>query len=801
MKRLDEDDIGPREEIFQQVGADRQQVEAAGDPQSYNQIILAMIEDAESFDREYLTPDREEADAYYKGFRPGLGDDDDDADQDDDDAVNRTSIVATEVRDTILAILPSLIRIFTSQEHPVMYIPNTPQGVDGAAQATDYVTYVFMDDNPGFLIIHSILKDTMNKRLGVVEWDTIEEQEVVYNTYTALTEEQYKFVLSQEGAEVVEQSMYQIAPPVQPPAPAPPAGGPGGLMALAGMMQQDGPQPLITVYNCRVKFTRTRSKQVIAAVPPDEFRINRTASSLDDATLYGRHRRMRKSDIIKRYKFTREEVDNWPSDMDPLWNSTERQLRNPGLADDDRDPDTAYFGNYWIKIDSDGDGIDELHNVKVVGNQIVRDEIVDGERKFALFGCDPEPHTVIGGSVNFQVRDLQKLKTNVLRNTLDSLAGSIHPRMGIIENQVNMDDALSDSIGQRIRMKNKDALFPIVTPFAGEPALMVMQYLDAVKQSRTGISEASKGLDPKSLQSTATKGVEMVFDGAKERIELVARILAETGFKDMFKGLLKEITNNPSPARNILLRGKWTTVYPDAFDPTMSVKVNPSLGRGSDNDKFAMLAQILGKQEMAMQLLGPTNPIAGPVEWVNTIGDMLELAGIRDVDRYFKMPTPDQITKMQQDAANKPNPALILAQNETEKTRAKTVKDIADNQMKDRQHEDKMDLEWAKVVGQADQNGARNIIDSAKVGLDGQKVLSEADKHALTIGTTLFQHKIDTATDIAKHLSGQQHEQNMGAFQAAHEKGLADDQIDANAAESAAARSAGEVGGGSGASS
>jgi hypothetical protein len=210
--------------------------------------------------------------------------------------------------------------------------------------------------------------------------------------------------------------------------------------------------------------------------------------------------------------------------------------------------------------------------------------------------------------------------------------------------------------------------------------MTMMTYLDQIRQQRTGISEASKGLDPKALQSTTMKGVDMVVTGAQERIELIARILAETGMKDVFKGLLREVVEHPNFERTIKVAGKWIPIRPD-YDPTMGCRVNPSLGRGSDMDRMLVLTQVLSKQEMIMQLMGPDNELCTPVEWRCTMQDLLSIGGIKNVDRYFRSITPEHVAAMteKQIQGKQMDPAFILASNEREKLRLAAVKHVNDD--------------------------------------------------------------------------------------------------------------------------
>ena len=281
--------------------------------------------------------------------------------------------------------------------------------------------------------------------------------------------------------------------------------------------------------------------------------------------------------------------------------TAEQDLRNPGglgqllvgASDASQGDPLIQYGEWFIRIDKDGDGVPELRKICTVGDgdTIIMDEPTP-RAKFALFCPDPEPHTAIGHGVAEQVEDLQSIKTNILRNTLDALASTILPRLVVVDTMCNMDDVRNNELGSIIRVKQPEAVTALQQPPIGQVPIQLLEYLDLIGNRRTGVTEQSKGLDPKALQSTAKEGVGLLVTGAQERIELVARTLAETGFRDLFRGLLQEIIENPIPERMIRLRGKWTKVVPDQYDATMDVEVNPAIGRGSDQDRLQMLMGI-----------------------------------------------------------------------------------------------------------------------------------------------------------------------------------------------------------------
>jgi len=662
----------------------------------YQASIWALIEDARDYNENYLAPQREAMAQLYDGQLPLVTDE------------GRSSIVLTEVRDLVLAMLPSLIRQFTSQEHPVHFQPRTEKDVPMAEEAQDYVSYVWKYDNDGFLNLNAILKDALIKRAGIVKWWTEREAEIVEQTYTNLTLEQRQFVISQPRTLVVNEERND----------------------LEGQGKVVEPR-----FNLTVRRSKLTPKHRVAAVPPDEFRISREAKNVRTAALTGHERLVPLSELIQLGYHPSVLEDDYGTGS--AASTVERDMRNPGglgqlfagARDASQGDPLVHYGEWFIRIDKDGDGVPELRKICTVGDgdRIVMDEPA-ARAKFALFCPDPEPHTAIGHSVAEQVGDLQNIKTNILRNTLDAIASTILPRLVVVDTMVNMDDVRNNELGSIIRAKDAGAVTQLQQQPPTQMTIQLLEYLDLIGNRRTGVTEQSKGLDPKAMQSTAKEGVGLLVTGAQERIELVARTLAETGFRDLFAGLLQEIVENPIPERMIRLRDKWTKVTPDQYDATMDVMVNPAIGRGSDQDRLQMLMGIKQTQEMIVQSYGADNPMVSPIEYRNTIVDIMDFAGMKNASRYFKQITPEQLKLALQQKSQAPNPEMVYAQAEADKVRASIVKALTDAKvktidmgLKDDRERDKLDVEIATKAGELavkgfelDQNAVQMAIDAIR---------------------------------------------------------------------------------------
>ena len=612
------------------------------DDVEFQSRVFKAYEQAETYVDTVISPERIKAAEYYRAAPFG------------DEEEGRSQIVLSEVRDTIQSILPSLMRIFTSGDKIVEYMPRTAEDIPTAEQASDAVNFIFQEMNPGYQVIMSAFKDALLKKLGVITWWAEADDRVIEKKFSGLVEQEIMMFQQQHpDAEFVD---------IQPEPVIP-----------------GNPQ----TYRCQVRTIDRQRKYRVRALPPESFVIDRRARDTDKFFDLVAYRDMLTVSELVQMGFDEDEVREHGApgqDQTWYWNYEEVE-RNPGFAWPEYPPDPSMlrvkYMKIYMRVDKDGDGIAELRCIHAIGTgcYILKDEVVD-HAPFALFCPDPEPHAVFGHSIADVTADLQRIKSHVLRATLDSLAQSIFPRTAVVEGQCNLDDVLNKEVGAIVRMRAPGMVQDLSTPFVGQSAMPILEYLDEIKAQRTGVTPASQGLDADLLQSTTKAAVTAQISAAQERIEIIARTFAETGMKQLFTGMLKLITRHQDKPLLIRLRGQWTPVDPTIWDENMDCSVSVALGRGDDGQQMSFLAQIAQKQEMIIQQMGLDNPLVKPSQYANTLAQLVRKAGFKNPDTFFTPINSQMDAQLAQSAqqakAQQVDPNVLLAKVELAKAQADT---------------------------------------------------------------------------------------------------------------------------------
>ena len=552
----------------------------------------------------------------------------------------RSQVVSTDVSDVIESILPTLLRTFAASDDVVRCDPVTAEDEEVARQASDYLNYVFNKDNDGFVALYTLFKDALIQKNGIAKiyWDTSQKQE--QETYEKLSEDEYIMLIDEDGVDVKEHTEYADQ---------------DAITAKQKMMEQtddpmlmqqieDAPTPML--HDCVITRIETYGKVKIETIPPEEFLIERRAKSLQDANFLAHRTTVTRTELIEA-GFDADIVSRLPSDVADKYNE-EKIARHRNLDYDfdsnsgEASTDEITIFECYSRIDVEGDGIAKLRKITIAGTggyEILDNELCDSI-PFVSLTPIMVPHRFFGRSVSEMTEDLQLIKSTVMRQLLDNMYLTNNNRVAVMDGQVNLDDLLTNRPGGVVRTKGSpgQVMMPMQTQTINQQAFPLLEYLDTVREQRTGITRYSQGMDADSLNKTAT-GVNVILTQAQMRVELIARIFAETGVKDMFTKIFELVVKHQDKERIIKIRNTFVPFRPMEWRNRCNISINVGLGTGSRDQQLAILNNILQTQLKALELQGtPAGPMVNLRNIYNTLSKIVENAGLKNAGLFFTDP-------------------------------------------------------------------------------------------------------------------------------------------------------------------
>jgi hypothetical protein len=563
----------------------------------------------------------------------------------------RSSVVMSEVRDTVDWILPSLTEIFCGERSAVQFVPRHDDPENAAKIETAYCNWVINTKNNGFLIVNNWLQDGLLFKNGYVKAFWKECQDVSQERYFGQNPLELQALMSDQSFEV--QSIEPIA-------------------------TEYG-----ETYNVFGRRKKNYGKIVIQNIPPEHVRVHRDWRDLDlhDCPFVAHYEELTQGQLID-MGFSPEEIEGLPfsngdQDIDTLDIYRKRDIDGDaswtGGNIDNGNKVVAVYECYVI-TDTDGDGVPERHKViyEATSRRILRDEITD---HVPIIAWTPSPlaHRHYGTSVFDRVMELQNIKTAIMRQMLDNLYLSNNPRTIVDPKKVELQDVLSPTIGGIIRLHGgatPQDVGTMAVPFVAQHSFPMLQYLDEVREQRTGVSKQSQGLDPAALKDQSIYGMSTLMEAAQQKIRYIARVFGETGFRKLVNIVRMLAAKHAQDEEVFGVAGEFARIDPRQWVKERDVYVTVGVGNTAPDMKMRALQAIQALQEKVIAAQGGNTAgtqavMVDAVNAYNSIADTLEAYGIYNVSRYFKDPRPSmEMLNQMADQPPPPDPAVVVAEKE-----------------------------------------------------------------------------------------------------------------------------------------
>ena len=580
---------------------------------------------------------------------------------------NRSAVVSNDVRAVIKKVLPSIMRTIFSGGYVVKYMPVGQEDEESAEQATDYINLVVMQECDAEKAIYDAVHDAALVKTGILKWSAYRERRVTIQKYTDQPDEA---LFGLEGDPSVEFLDYSES-------------------------EETDPQVLALNPNARRhSFTLRRMKETVTpkleAVKRGSFLITPGAQSIEEAELTGEELIVTRSSLVS-MGYDKEQVWAIRTHDDPTEDEKSRTGDDYTTARSEtrKALELVQVWEVYVRVDQDGDGVAEIYRIvfgdgdgatAATGNHVILGlEPVD-EAPYADVVIERDPHQFEGHSIYEDVRDIMRVKTALMRGTLDNVYAQNNLRPVFRPDAVEDPEKLANgAFGEPIQLRPgfalQDAVQWAVVPFVADKSFVMLEYMDQVATDRTGITDKSGGLDADNLHGTSATAANLMSEAGIAQADAIVRSVANGGLKKAFRGLLRLIIAHADGPRTVRMKNEWVQYNPAIWNADMDCTVNIGLGGGTKERDMAVLQIIYGLQKEILLSIGADNPYVKPDQLYNTLEKITETAGFPSALPYFTSPDPQEVQAKMEAAKNAPNP-------EVEKIKAQAEAQMQVEQMK-----------------------------------------------------------------------------------------------------------------------
>jgi hypothetical protein len=619
----------------------------------------------------------------------------------------RSQVVDRSVYETIQWMKPSLCRIFANGDDVVELPPLGPDDEEGAKQEAQYLNFIVLQKNNWFETFQTASTDALLTKAGYLYAYKEKQRQIEIEKYERQSPESLAIIL-QDGPEVLNHEEYPDPDgkpqPLVDPMTGQPAIGPDGQPIM---------QPPPMLYDIEIRRTKEDTKYCIEVLPPERCKIAESTKTvqLKDCAYFEYY----DFPTISELRQLGYEIDDDISDGDghdtEEDNARDQYSEQTGHDEENVDPAMRKVKCrwIWIKHDYDEDGISELQYVIRVGQKILHREEV-GRIPVAVLCPDPLPHRHVGLCPADTTNDIQDIKTVILRGGLDNLNLSNNPRTYVNPSVVNLDDVLVSRPGGVIRGKGifGQDIAPMVVPFVFPQAMEGLEYMDQIRENRTGTNRYFTGIDQNAMNKTAT-GIQQLSTMAAQRVEQIARHFAN-GIEELFSILHEIVLKGGHKAEVVKLRGKWVQIDPATWKKRTDFRI--SVGYAAGN-KDAMVNRLMLLAQKQAEAIGAGIPIVQAPNLYETMIELTKASDFSAPERFWtdprNVPPPPP-----------PQPDITVMAAEQERTK----RDLATKQLDVQQKELDSQRDFAIKQFEIETN-ARSQLDAERLRIESAHSLED----------------------------------------------------------------------------
>ena len=525
-----------------------------------------------------------------------------------------STIVDTSTTEVIEAYTAVLSDLFLNNQKLARFVPmsDKPMAYKQARDASMITNYALFKQNKGWEVLQTWMKSALLWKNAIIRWDYVEDFDYKIENYDRIDQDKLDELLADDDVEIVGNLKYE------------------NDFEGADPLQGIEPDIKLVYVDVRIRRKIDRSRVKIENIPPENFRISRDAKSISDAAFVGVQTEMTRSEIRKVWPDVADAVEDW----DELGNQ-ESWLGNSRYSEDIAARKYVTGQEYWqgsvsqdlfpleanrevtvtecwIRVDRDGDGIAELKHFIIAGTNILYEEDVDMIPLASLVPIDI-PHEFYGLSMADFTRSSTLASTAILRGFVENTYLTNYSPKLADPNVVDFS-ALQNMKPKQIIPTNGNpaaAVQPLPAEQISTGTVPLLEHLQLIKEQATGMSKAAQGLnDTLYVSGNSEQKLQAVQSASQKRIQHIARRFAETGMKDLIKGVYQTMVmcmkSNPMKMH---MYGVFSEVVPGDLPMEMECDIFIDIGENSNANMIQKLGKLGAEILPALNSQGAGNVI------------------------------------------------------------------------------------------------------------------------------------------------------------------------------------------------
>ena len=561
---------------------------------------------------------------------------------------NSTKVIVNKVKPAVDTLTAYLTKIFASDKETVAFTPSTPELSDVSKQIMGMVNHVVHKENNGYRLINRWVKDAAMNKNGVVKVVWMNDAESYREELENVSEEElYVYISELEtlGKEVEIESEVEVE---------------------AAIIEEDIMlQASTNTYSLRI--TNPKGRILIENLPPEEFLINKEATSIDkdDNTFaFAAHNKlMFISDVMEMFPdVDQEELMTISSSSDFLDYDSETEARHlfDGTFDyftedgNTKDMRQVEITEAWLKYDYNDDGFSEWRHVWFAGDMIIMNDEWTGMIPFFSFCFFPIPHKFYGMSVYDSIKDYYFQTTALARGMIDNIQRANNPKVIFNPRDIperNLTQAKTGYVAGAKTFQGGNTSMSVIPHNPANPlGIQMMEVVEKWIEEHLGINPRTGAIsaDVEASGNDAIK-TSMVLDNASTKVEMYAREFAEEAMRPMVWHIVRLLVENKDNhnVQRLAVKASGTEFLaglPGMMDNFSIADLTAKVGLGHLNQQQKILAmQTISAKQAELTAQGIMIP---PDKSLALAYELSKALGYENVYDFF--PTVEESGQLQQ---------------------------------------------------------------------------------------------------------------------------------------------------------